>query len=942
MTRIRRRVFSTPLVVLFLLICVVMIGHVWLDRLYALRFHTALGYQNVYEKNMWFELLTRYLGALVYLCIALFSVRRLQDILPRPAYRGVRVLAGVLGWIIGFVMWSLQPTQWFLLFHHHAFTYTDPLFHLNAAFYVYDLPLLIGIVGRIVGTLILLLVIRLAVLLGVFVQQQLHITKPGLSRLVRRQVQGLLVLLGVILVLFTVLTFLNRYETVLTSGNGSFVYGPDFVTARLTLPIFSWLHMGALLLTALAVFWQAAHMDAVLPERDGFALPSWRSVRRPVLAFGLYIGSLILTGIVGGLVNGLYVHPNQNTVELPYIEDTIQATRYALGIENVQTVPIAPKDDLNAADLSRYQDSLDDVRVNDQGQTTTIYNQLQSFKNYFTFTDAAVDRYQNKEVYISARQMDVTKLPVQTWVNQTLVYTHGYGIAASPVNQFDNNGLPVLWAENTPQQVTPPIPAVTRPEIYFGLMDNDVIAPSKQPEFDYPVGNSEHESHYQGGYALPIQGNRLLLAIEQGNLKYYTSDQLTKHSEWLFDRNIYQRVEDIAPFLQYDQDAYPFVDSKGHIKWILDAYTETSNIPYAQQFMNTAYIRNSVKVVMDAYTGQTTFYVVDPHDPMIQSLAQAYPGLFTYKIPTDVAAHFRYPTDLFQAQSDALTRYHMTNPSSFYNQDDLWQVAQQIYNQNQTQERPPVYQMIQLPGQQHPQFVITELFTPQTKDNLNGWFIADNSPGNYGKLTLYQFPQSSLVFGPMQAENQIDANPAISAQLSLWNQQGSHVVRGDLLLIPVGNSILYVEPVYLVASRTNSLPQLERVIVVYNDQVYINDSLGSAVRDAVMGNSPVSPQPGTTGSGTSPNQGQAGAGASGAGQGTQTGQASQGGQAPTSPGTNGSQSMNQLIIEANSLFQQYEKDTAAGKLDQAGQDLNNLQAVLAKLKARTATNQPKG
>lgn len=947
----RRGSFPISLVVLLVVIAAVIVLHIWLDRLYGLKLHNALGYGNVYAKNMWFELATRYLGALAYLGIALVAVRPIASVLPRPAYRGVQILFAVLGWLVGYGMWSLQPTAWYLFFHHHAFNYTDPLLHINAAFYVYDLPILIGLVGRVAGTLVLWMSIRVVAILAAFVQQQMHITKPGFAGLLRRQARALLMVLGTILFLLTGLTYLDRFDLVLTSGNGSFVYGPDFVTAKLTLPIFSWLHILMLLLVTIAVFWQAFHIDGVLPERDGFAIPSWRSFRRPIYAIGLYLVSLILTGVVGGLVNALYVHPNQNTVELPYIKDSIDATRYAMGIQTVHTTPITPQADLNASDVMTNQDALDNVRVNDQGQTTNIYNQLQSFKNYFTFTNAAVDRYQNKEVYIAVRQMDVTKLPVQTWVNQTLVYTHGYGIAASPVNRFDANGLPILWAQNTPQQVTPPIPAVTRPEIYFGLMNNNVIAPSKQPEFDYPVGNSQHSSHYQGGYGLPVQGNRLLLTIEQANLKYYTSDQITSKSQYLFDRNIYQRVEDIAPFLKYDQDAYPFVDNNGHIKWVLDAYTETDNIPYAEQFMNTAYIRNSVKVVMDAYTGQVTFYVVDKNDPMLQSLEDVYPSLFTSNIPPDVAAHFRYPMDLFQAQANALTRYHMTNPSSFYNQDDLWQIAQEVYSQNQTQDRPPVYQMLQMPGETKPRFVISDLFTPQTKDNLNGWLVADNDPANYGQLTLYQFPQSTLVFGPMQAENQIDANPAISQALSLWNQQGSQVVRGNLLLIPVGNAIMYVEPVYLVASRSNSLPQLERVIVDYNEKVYMNTTLTATLQDVLNGNTAGANGNiyGGSGTGLGSNQG-VGVG-NGTGNGTGTGTSSGatntagGATGSTTGGTGagasgagasglGSLSESQLITRANDLFNQYQQDTAAGKLDKAGQDLANLRTVLSVLQAK--------
>ncbi|WDL99067.1 UPF0182 family protein [Alicyclobacillus sp. ALC3] len=928
--KIRTQRSSKPLIVTLVIIAAIVFIHVALDRLYAFRLHGALGYGAIYAKNMWFELATRYLGAALYAGLAFLAVRPFTDLMPKAMYRALQVLAVVLGWIIGFGMWHLQPTAWFLFFHHQPFHYRDPLLHIDMSFYVYQLPLLIGLVGRMIGTLALWLVIRLLTVVGAFLHQQTQITKPNIDNVIHRQARLSLTLLGVLFILFAVMTYLNRFTLMLTSGNGSFVYGPDYVQAHFTLPIFSWLHILLLLITAAAILWQARHIERIVPTDAGFSVPSWRSFRRPLYSFAFYVASVVLSGVVASLVNALYVHPNQNTVELPYINDSIQATRWALGIDHVATQPLSPSPTLTQSDVAASQGALDNVRVNDQGQTTNIYNQLQSLKNYFQFTTAAVDRYNGTEVYVSARQMNVNNLPVQTWVNRTFVYTHGYGIAASPVNKFDAAGLPVFLAQNTPQQTSPPLPHVTRPQIYFGLMNNNVIAPSKQPEFDYPVGNGDHASHYQGGYGLPIRGNRLLLTIEQGNLKYYTSQQFTSKSQWLFDRNIYQRVQAIAPFLTYDHDAYPFINSAGHIEWILDAYTESANIPYAQSFMGTGYIRNSVKVVMDAYTGKVTFYVVNRHDPMLQSLAAAYPSLFTYKIPADVSAHFRYPTDLFDAQANALARYHMTNPSSFYNQDDLWQQAQQIYNQNQTQTRPPVYQMLQMPGQKTTHFVLSELFTPQTKENLNAWLVADNGPVNYGQLTLYQFPQSSLFFGPMQAENQIDSNPTISAQMSLWNQQGSHVVRGNLLLIPLGNTLLYVEPVYLVADRSNSLPQLERVIVDSNKQVYMDTSLGAAIADVLSGTSPTSINPntpgGTAGGSTSPGTGAGSGGTSG----------SVGGTGST---TYSKLTTAQLITQANTLFAKYQQDTASGQLAQAGTDLKNLQTVLNLLNARAGSTQ---
>ncbi len=910
--KIRRAISSR-----YMLIALIVVGvavHVWIDRLYGLRTHVALGYGDVYLTNMWFELITRYGGAIIYVGLALFSIRPFRAILPATFYNLLRPLAAIIGWTIGYGMWSLDATAWLLFLHHNSFPISDPIFHINESFYVYELPLWVGLIGRIVATGLLMVIPRGVFLVVIFVKQQLMRSLTDVSNEIRRQVRVLLGFGSFLFVCLTGLSILNRYQLAVSASKGNYIFGPDYVTAKLTIPIFSWIHIAFLILVAVSLAWLCIRIDRVVPIQGGFAALSWKVFRKPMQAIGLYFASVVLTAVVGSLVGTLYVHPNENTVELPFIKNTMDATRWAFAIDHVQVKPFIPATTLTSATVNKESGSLKNVRINDQGQTTTIYDQLQSFKSYFQFASTSVDRYNDSEVYVSARQMDVTKLPVQTWINQTLVYTHGYGLAISPVNEFDENGLPTMWAGNTPQESQAPIPVITSPDIYFGNLGNNVIAPSKQGEFDYPVGSDDHVSHYAGGEGLSVMENRLLLAIENGSLKFFTSDQITPQSKWLFDRDIYDRVNDIAPFLRYDEDAFPFIDGQGHIKWMLDAYTQSNNIPYAQQFMGAKYIRNSVKVVMDAYTGKTTFYVIDKSDPMVQSLVRLYPSLFTTNVPSDIAAHFRYPIDLFQAQSSALTRYHMTDASAFYNQEDLWDLAQQIYEQNQTSTRPPAYQMIREPDWTKPEFVLSELFTPHQKQNLNGWLVAQNEQAHYGQLTVYQFPQDSIVFGPMQAENQIDSNPSISSQLTLWNQQGSHVVRGDLLLIPVGNAILYVEPVYLVANRDNSLPQLERVIVDFNQQVFINTSLGATMNDLLAANQ------GTT---LEPNTPQIGGQANGS-VGVQSG-------AGAVPGKTFGTSAS-LVSQANQLFQQYEADTAKGDFEAAGQDLKKLGDTLAQLK----------
>lgn len=920
--------------------------HVFLDRLFAYKLHQALGYGSTYGKMMAFELVTRYAGGVVIACLAYLQLRLFRNLVPKAILRIATVVVCFVAYWFGYSLFQLDPTLWYTAFHHQQVGRTDPILHMDLSFYIYWLPVLNAAIARLLFLYIFSLVLHV-IYLGLLFALQMTITRgEALTERIARVARRTFVMGGVLFVMFAALAWIDRYDAVLAPGNGQFVSGPDFVTVHLGIDFFRIIHVVFLLLVAVSLFWLAARPRTLYAVADGFIHVRRRAFVRPAQAFAGYVASVILTGIVSAAVNGLYVHPNQNTVELPYIKNSIDATRWAMGIASVKTMPFQGSNSLTGAQLQRDQNAIQNVRINDQSQTLSVYNQLQSFKSYFQFQNVSVDRYKNQEVYVSARQMDQSQLPVPTWINKTLVYTHGYGVAISPVNQVTANGLPDLVAENTPQQTKAPVPKLKTPQIYFGTMNNDVIAPSKQPEFDYPTGSADATSHYQGGEGLPIQGNRLLLAIEQGNLKYYTSDQLTSKSEFLFDRNIYTRVEDIAPFLHYDNDAFPFVDpATGHVMWMLDAYTESNNIPYGDTFMGTRYVRNSVKVVMDAYTGATTFYVVNPSDPLIQTYMDVYPKLFTTKIPADIRAHFRYPQDLFTAQAQAFTRYHMTDPSAFYNQEDLWSLAQQIYNQNVTETRQPVYQMIRMPGTSAPAFVLSELYTPVNKQNLNGWLVADNGPDHYGELRLYEFPQSQLVFGPMQVENQIDANPTISQQLALWNQQGSRVVRGNLLLVPIGDAMIYVEPIYLVASRENSLPQLQRVIVDFNQKVYSGGTLAEALQNVVNGLTVETGQGLTTAGSTATNTGNsAGTGSQATSSSNSTGGA---GGAPTGSTGNGTSNaaggagagtasgagapQGSLAQQAQALLQQYKSDTASGNFAKAGQDLSQLGNILNQL-----------
>lgn len=878
--------------VVIALIAALWLGFSFLRLLFNFKLHEALGYGSIFVKNISVHAITLYAAALLLALIFPLLFIPLRRTVPKYVYLGVSVASIVVGWLIGLGFGDINATSWLLFFHHQPFHKADPIFHFDYAFYVYQLPIISSIITRIGILLFCYFLIRL-VIFGFQFQWRDQKNYIRSFRWMARTI-------ALLFVVFAAGAYIGRYAQVFTDSSGNFLYGPGFTATHWSLPFVSWVGIALYLVIAVLI----ARVSMAKAENIG--IDQFRTYRLPVIGIIGKIAVSIVLAIVGSTISGIHVHPNEQAVQAPYIKRTIDATRWAIGINHVHDKAIDPTDALSSKQIGANQNLLDNVRINDIGQTKEIYNQLQSFKSYFTFGAAQADRYQGKEAYIDLRQLDSSQLPVQTWINKTMVYTHGYGVAASPVNRFDSNGLPMIIAKDTPQTTKAPIPTIKRPEIYFGTMGNDVIAPTKAGEFDYPSGSTDHTSHYQGGYNLPIQGNKLLLVLEEGSLKYLTSSQITSKSQLIFDRNIYKRVHAIAPFLTYDSDAYPVVTKGGQIKWILDAYTQTNRIPYAQSFHGVSYRRNTVKVVIDAYTGKTTFYVVDPKEPMIQSLMKVYPKLFTTKIPADIAAHFRYPTDLFSLQAKALTSYHMKTAASFYNQEDLWNEAQEIYKQNQKQSRPPVYQMIQMPGAKKPAFVLSELFTPNSKMNLNGWLVANNEPGHYGELTLYKFSQKSLFFGPMQAENQIDSNPSISSQLTLWNQQGSHVVRGNLLLVPIANTAIYIEPIYLVADRQGSLPQLQRVIVDFNKKVYMGNSLADALKRMVNGIA--------ADGGAGANQGQ---------------QGSSGTANPTSPMKGGT--LQSLATQANQLLDQYKKDTASGNLTKAGQDMQSLQSIITQM-----------
>jgi len=557
--------------------------------------------------------------------------------------------------------------------------------------------------------------------------------------------------------------------------------------------------------------------------------------RLPLIALAVWIGASVLIGTVyPAIVQQFQVAPNEVAAESQYIERNIMATRRAFGLDEIETRQFPANEDLTAQDVIENRDTLENVRLWDPNIVTQSYKQLQIIRPYYDFPDVDIDRYQigdrTRQVLISARELDVNQLAEQarTWVNQHLVYTHGYGLVMSPVNESDTRGLPDFLIQDIPP-VSEIDAQVERPGIYFGEATSDyVIVNTGQPEFDYPVGDENAETTYEGESGVPVGGwgRRLAFALRFGAAQILFSDYITEDSRVLFDRQIRTRVERLAPWLWLDDDPYPIL-ADGRIVWVLDGYTWSDMYPYSEPHFGLSYMRNSVKVTVDAYEGTTTLYAFDEGDPILQAWMDVFPGLITDgdEIPEEVRAHFRYPEGLFRVQAEAYKNYHMTNPQVFYNKEDSWELPGERTEAGAMQ---PFYVLMRLPGDPAEDFQMIIPFTPRNRDNMIGWMAAKSSPLEYGKRVVYQFPKQKVVLGPDQVSARINQDETISPQITLWSQRGSNVLFGNMLVIPLRDSIVYIRPLYLQSEQT-AIPQLTRTLVVYADKIEMAPDLETAL-----------------------------------------------------------------------------------------------------------------
>jgi len=695
------------------------------------------------------------------------------------------------------------------------FGVVDPLFGRDLSFYVFDLPLWRFIYGGamtlVIGTL--LLSVATYVLL-----RSLVLTAQG-PRLAAGARTHLLGLGAVLLLLRGVGFWLDRYE-LLYSPRGV-VFGASYTDVHATLPALG-------LLTALALLCAGACVFQI-------TRPGWGFLLAGLVFLGVvWAGGL---GVWPSLLQRFQVTPNELVAERPYIEYNIRMTRQAYGLEKVKEQDFPAEDRLTSAAIERNSLTIKNIRLWDHRPLLTSFAQLQEIRTYYKFADVDVDRYtvngEYRQIMLSAREMSYQHLPSRVWINEHLTFTHGFGLVAGPVNRITPEGLPDLFIKDIPPSVTGGLPKITRPEIYYGELSNEyVIVRTKSQELDYPAGDQNVYSRYTGRGGVPIGGflRKLAFAIRFGEIKILLSDDISGESRVMMYRRVAERVRQAAPFLRFDHDPYLVIAADGRLVWIVDAYTTTDRYPYAQPDRGLNYIRNSVKATVDAFDGKVVFYIADPSDPLIRTWARAFPGLFTPmdRMPEDLRPHVRYPEDLFSLQARMYGTYHMQDPQVFYNKEYRWNIPRMMQD-GPDHEMEPYFTIMRLPGEKREEFTLLTGFNPARRDNMIAIIAARADAPNYGSLIVYTFPKQKLVYGPRQIDARVNQDPVISAAFSLWNQQGSRVLRGSLLAIPIEESLIYVQPIYLSAEQ-GALPELRRVIVAFGNQIAMEPTLEQSLQ----------------------------------------------------------------------------------------------------------------
>lgn len=800
-------------------------------------------------------------------------------------FLGLSVFAGLLVAASGSSKW-LDVQQYL---HRVPVGLTDPIFNRDLGFYFFNFSFYHDVYAILMLTLVLT-IIMVGVIYVINASADLLM---GDWRQFTTAKSHLAILLALILLLKAWGYRLDAYG-VLFSPAG-IVWGATYADVHATLPAYQALMVVTLIvaLIILANLW-IKKINWVL-----WSLGAW-------LVIAVVMGSIYPSAI-----QKLVVQPNEFNRETPYIQNSIKYTRSAYALDEAE---IKPFSNTYTLDINKPENQgiVANIRLWDWQPLMVTFQNLQQLRSYYVFNDVDVDRYtingQYRQVMVSAREIDQSQLSedAQTWINQTLMYTHGYGLLMSPVTEIAQEGFPKFLIQDVPPRTAEGI-TITRPEIYFGeRTNNTVIVNTAQQEFDYPMGDKNIFSTYEGedGIKIGSFARRLVLSWVMKDYKILLSSDISSASQVLMGRQINERVRAIAPYLQFDHDPYIVLNDDGRLYWIIDAYTTTSYYPYSEPYPGgngNNYIRNSVKITIDAYSGETRFYIADAEDPLIKTYAAVFPGVYQTleEMPAGLKAHVRYPEDLFKAQASMYRNFHMLDPNVFYNKEDPWLIPKEVVGDQQV-EMEPYYIIMRFPDEEKPEYVLMMPFTPKNRPNMIGWMAARMDGDKYGNLLVYEFNKQETIFGPEQIEARITQDTVISQQLTLWNQSGSRVYRGNLIVIPFDNAVLYVEPVYLQADNSK-LPELKRVVVCFGNSIVMEPSLDQALLRLF---------------------------------GEQAGQPGK----PTKPSdqpSNGQDTVQSLAAQAREFYDQAQKKLQTGDWAGYGENLNQLNDVIRRLEALT-------
>jgi uncharacterized membrane protein (UPF0182 family) len=826
-----------------------------------------------------------------------------------PVERGLRLIALGMSLAIAAASGAGMMAEWptlalFWYAPRATGVVLDPIFGKPLNFFLFALP-----AWQLVASWLLTLAVITCLLAGFFIliTGGSRVLAGRLSRHVTLPWRGLSITFAFLMLILAMRVYIGRFERLL--DDHTIFGGVTYTDAHVTL-------------TGMLAVCVALVIGAVIAVVNAVRVPRGRWLVAAILPAAV---CYIAVQGVAWYVSSFIVKPNELVREKPYIVFNTDLTRQAYGLNRVSQREFPAETTVDAADPENNQATLQNIRLWDWRALQDTLRQIQEIRTYYDFPDIDIDRYKidgtTREVMLAARELNVDKLPESSrnWINDKLIYTHGYGITMNPVNGFTPEGLPTLILSNMPVQSTVRGLSVTRPEIYFGEMTNtDVYVKTRQKEFNYPQGASNSLTSYEGNGGIVLGGflRRIAIAFDRDDLtKLPFSDDVNRDSRLLMRRNIHDRLSTLAPFLTYDPDAYIVLGDDGRLSWIVDAFTVSDSYPYSTHYRLDRdpinYMRNSVKAVIDAYDGTTTFYVFDTEDPIIAAYRRIFPDLFkdAAMMPPWLRKHVRYPELLLKLQAEVYGLYHMTDPEAFYNREDLWTVATEVGmsdgGQQTTQAMQPNFVLMKLPGETGEEFVEILPFTPANRNNLIGWIAGRSDGAQYGASVVYNFPKTKLVDGPLQIEARIDQNAQLSGQLTLWNQQGSHVRRGALLVIPSGRALLYAEPIYLQAERS-PMPELRLVVLALQDRLAYGPTFESAMA-SLFGGAVSSLSAPSTSAAAVP--------------------------AESAASPQSAADLNALIAEAAKDLADYQHLTAEGKLGEAGQKLEELKRALDKLNA---------